>query len=110
MEQWKQDRRVSSDRAVSREPPAVAADAADMDFECCFGTSVPIFAGKPVVPRRGFAKHGDDPTPYKRSEARPLLARTQARTFAHAKRPPRQRLTCVLGMLNSLGVRVPWPT
>ena len=43
-----------------------------MDFECCFGTSVPIFAGNTVVPRRGPAKHGDDPTPYERSEARDL--------------------------------------
>ena len=59
------DGRVAIDRAVSREPLAVAADAADMDFECCFGTSVPIFVGNTVVPRRGFAKHGDDPTPYK---------------------------------------------
>jgi hypothetical protein len=43
-----------------------------MDFECCFGTSVPIFAGNTVVPRRDPAKHGDDPTPYERSEARDL--------------------------------------
>ena len=28
----------------------------------------------------------------------------------HAKRPPRQRLRCVLGMLSSLGVQVPRPT
>ena len=28
--------------AVSREPMAIAADAAAMDFEWCFGTSVPL--------------------------------------------------------------------
>jgi len=38
--QQKPDRRVSSDRAVSREPLAVAADTTGMDFEWCFGTSV----------------------------------------------------------------------
>jgi hypothetical protein len=31
------------DRAVSREPLAVAADAIGMDFESCFGTFVPRF-------------------------------------------------------------------
>ena len=44
-ERRKPDRRVSSDRAVSREPRAIAVDAAGMDFECCFGTSVPSFCG-----------------------------------------------------------------
>jgi hypothetical protein len=34
------DRRVSFDRVVSSEPLTLAADAAGMDIECCFGTLV----------------------------------------------------------------------
>ena len=46
-----------------------------------------------------------------------LLVRSKAnfnsdvsRPFTHAKRPPRQRLSCVLGMLSSLEVKVLCPT
>ena len=37
-------------------------------------------------------------------------AKSQARTRRHAKRPPRERLRCVLGMLSSLEVKVLRPT
>jgi hypothetical protein len=33
-----------------------------------------------------------------------------ATPFPYAKRPPRQRLSCVLGMFSSLEVQVLWPT
>jgi hypothetical protein len=69
------DRRVSFDRAVSREPLAFAADAARMDFKWCFGTFVPYFCARCIVPGWGPAKHGDDPTPDARNEARGLRAR-----------------------------------
>jgi hypothetical protein len=37
------DRRITFDRAVSSEPLAIAADAAYMEIEWCFGASVPYF-------------------------------------------------------------------
>lgn len=76
--------RVSFDRAVSREPLAIAADAAHLDFECCFGTSVPSFCGAPVVFGKEPAKHGDDLTPDTRCEAIMMSGRMQVRTLAYA--------------------------
>ena len=39
------ERRVTPDWAVRTKPLAFAADAAAMDFQCCFGTSVLFLAG-----------------------------------------------------------------
>ena len=83
------DSRVTFDRAVSREPLAVAADAARMDFECCFGTFVPSVAGAGIV-------FGQEPAWHEkillllplrdnsRSAHVPQRARMQGRTLAYA--------------------------
>src|ERR1039458_3561567 len=63
------DGRVTFDRAVSREPLAVAADAARMYFEWCFGTFVPAFGGAGIVVGQKPAKHEDDHTPHTRCRA-----------------------------------------
>jgi hypothetical protein len=55
--------RVSFDRAVSREPLAVAADAARMYFEWRFGTFVLSAGGVPIMAKQKPASHGGDDTP-----------------------------------------------
>ena len=60
------DSRVTFDRAVSREPLAVAADAARMYFEWCFGAFVPPLGGAGIVVGQEPAKHENDHTPYTR--------------------------------------------
>jgi len=92
MEQWKQDRRVSSDRGVWREPLAFATDAAGMCFDWCFGTSVLDFYGNSTMPmvrtcaarRWCYTLHA--------LQSKAVSALHYARPFTHAKRPSRQRL------------------
>ena len=81
-----------------------------MGFERCFGTLVLDLGGCAEAPDYCCRKHRVHASPNSRFAQMKLQRRTEAASLAHAKRPPRERLSCVLGMLSSLEVKVLRPT
>ena len=104
-ERRNRDRRITSDRDVSRKPLTFRADAGHCWNLNRYSTGRNQLLGSIVSIQMWSTVHKGYPFYIDANGSK-----RKPRQTTHAKHPPRQRLSCVLGMLSSLEVKVLCPT